>query len=177
MNWYCWPVVFLVSLGCLAAGTGLRCEVRGNDNKPIYFGEQQANALKFVLFASQDGVKVFQEWNSWGYFARSFWCTDVDNASKSYTISRREHAWDKNAPSTQALKRGELLTTNVNFMDGTWAVSPRLPPRPQTHLRLTPRYEILEDSSARETGAWVGKITGPPVDIYLESGCCKRLNN
>ena len=168
-------LVFLLSTACLAAGTGLRCEVRGSDNKPIHFGVGRSNALNFLLFASDKRVRVFQEWNSWGYYNRTFQCTDLAD-SKSYIFSRRPRGWDKNAPSTHVLEQGQFVLTNIDFMDGSWQSTPHLPAKPQLHLRLTPRYQVEPDTSSQEEGAWVGKISGPSVEIDLDASCSKRLN-
>jgi hypothetical protein len=43
-----------------------------NENGNLYCGAH----IHFLLFSGQDGLKVYQEMNSWGYYARSFSVVD-----------------------------------------------------------------------------------------------------
>jgi hypothetical protein len=152
----------------------LRCELRGNDNGFMYFSAHSPNHLHFILFSDADDLKVFQEWNSWGYYARTFLATDA--ASKTYEFSRREGAWDKNAPTTHTLKRGEFIITDIYLCEGTWQASPKLPAGQPAKLQVVGRFKNQADKDAMSAGVWTGKIESKPTEIFLEKECVERLN-
>src|ERR1039457_6484876 len=76
--------------------TGPKCELRGNDNGNIYLGEFRPNNFHFILTSDKNGLKVFQEWCSWGYYARWFEAVDEEDPHRRYRIARRGGAWTKN---------------------------------------------------------------------------------
>jgi hypothetical protein len=151
----------------------LRCELRGNENKPIQFSKDLPGWMHFILFSQQNGLRVFQEWNSWGYYARSFVATEQ---GKSYRIARRPGAWDKNAPTTHTLNRGEFLITDINLVDGTWSVNPKLAVRAYIRLNVTAEFQITKDADASAAGVWTGKIKSTPTEILLDQSAIERLN-
>jgi hypothetical protein len=178
--------VLVVLLGCVFAAassrsqdmsmtkSALRCELRGNENGNIYFGEYMHN-MHFLLFSGQDGLKVYQEWNSWGYYARSFSAVDQDGPSKKYEIQRRPGEWTKNTPSTHTLNRGEFLITDIDLCDGTWSITPALPNAP-AKLVITPHFEIGAREDAVTNGVWTGRIDGPPKEVFIEKTSVALLN-
>jgi hypothetical protein len=117
---------------------------------------------------------VYEDWNSWGYYARSFKVTDRN--SKTYEISRRESEWDRNFPSTATLNKGDFLITDVYLCDGIWRVSPKLPTGQTLTLRLTGRFTMQADKKETIRDLWTGQIESAPIEAYLDKRCVDVLN-
>jgi len=107
-----------------ASSSLLRCELRGPDLGG-WWSPASRHHLHFLLFGQTSGVKVYQDWNSWGYDARSFVGRDANGST--YELAARPREFTKNAPATLALSAGDFLITNVYLCDGSWYVSPKLP--------------------------------------------------
>jgi hypothetical protein len=130
--------------------------------------------LHFLLFWGEKGVKVYQDWNSWGYYARSLVGTDA--SSPTYELARRETGFTKNYPSTDALNPGEFLITDVYPCDGSWYVSPKLPSGQDATLRLAGSFRIPADQDAGKHAVWTGDIQSAPIEVYLDKNCVGALN-
>jgi hypothetical protein len=157
---------------------GLHCELQLNSE--VLTTHPQSH-LHFLLFSEQDGLKVYEDWNMWGYFARTFDLTVSEN--RNYQVTRRERGWDKNYPKAVTINRGRVLVTDIYLCDGTWRVSPKLPVqevsvrmagrytlRPRTGVSAAPSFYPLED-------VWVGTINSAPVELYLSNECVLQLNS
>jgi len=152
----------------------LRCELREPDRGSVNYSIHNPRHLHFLLFSDADGLKVYEEWNSWGYYARSFVATDAE--SKIYEISRRKAIWTVNFPSTDTLNKGEFVITNIYLCDGSWRISPKLPAGQPAELRIVGRFKSQEDKDAVSAGVWTGQIESKPVEVFLEKECVDRLN-
>jgi len=107
---------------------------------------------------------------------RFFTASHLGNDSKIYTIKRCDGCWTYNFPSTRTLNKGEFLITDVNFCDGTWSVTPKLPKDSLVHLLVTPHFEIKADDDAKKAAAWTGHIEGVPKPIAICKGGVVQLN-
>ena len=154
----------------MKANQSLRCELRGS----TYFSGRRPDHLHFLLFSDRDGIKVYQSWNSWGYYARSF--SAMDAASKAYEIKHREGEWAKNAPTTHAINKGDFLIEDIYLCDGTWRITPQLPVGQPAKLRIIGRFQNQTDKDAMNTGVWTGQIESKSLEIALEKECVDRLN-
>jgi len=157
---------------------GLHCELQLNYE--VLTTHPQSH-LHFLLFSEQDGLKVYEDWNMWGYFARTFDLTV--SGTKNYQVTRRERVWDKNYPKAVTINRGGVLVTDIYLCDGTWRVSPKLPVqevsvrmvgrytlRPRTGVSADPSWYLLED-------VWIGTINSAPVELSLSKECVLQLNS
>ena len=115
---------------------GLRCELQ-LDHEALTTHPQ--NHLHFLLLSERDGLKVYDQWNRWGYFARSFDLTVA--GPKNYQVTRRDRVWDKNFPKSVAINHGEVLVTDIYLCDATWHVSPKLPVQ-EVSARMIGRYTL-----------------------------------
>ena len=156
---------------------GLRCELRLNQEVLTTHSQDH---LHFLLFSEQDGLKVYDEWNLWGYFARTFDLTV--SGTKNYQVTRRDRVWDKNFPKSVSIDRGGVLVTDIDLCDGTWRVSPKMPVQEVSvrmvgHYTLKPRTGPGADASFYPLeDVWVGTISSAPVELYLSKECVLRLN-
>ena len=154
--------------------TTLRCELRASDHGGMWFSTDRPSHIHFLLFSNVDGLKVYQDWNSWGYYSRSFVATD--SRSKSFEITRREGEWTKNFPSADTLNRREFLITDIYLCDGTWRVSPRLPAGRRLMLQIRGRFKNEVSKDEINTSVWTGEIGSQPVEAFFEKECVQRLN-
>ena len=130
----------------------LRVELRPSEDGVLLFPPELRHHLHFVLFSNQTGLKVYEDWNSWGCFAPSFKAHDGN--CRTYDITRRERDWDKNFPSTAILKKGDFLITDVYLCDGTWRVSPLLPTGETLTLQVLGRFGMKADKRRPISDLW-----------------------
>jgi hypothetical protein len=152
----------------------LRCELRPSKNGVVWFSPDRRSHLHFLLLSNRTGLKVYQDWNSWGYFARSF--KVKDEHSKTYEITRRDKDWTKNFPSTDTLDKGDFVITDVDLCDETWRVSPKLPIGQDLKLRLVGRFIMQADKKEPIKDLWTGQIESAPVEAYVDKRCVDVLN-
>ena len=177
--------ILILSLVCLVPAqttdkpaAGLRCELQLNHE---VLTTHPGNHLHFLLLSEQDGLKVYEDWNMWGYFARTFDLTV--SGTKHYQVTRRDRVWDKNFPKTVTLNRGAVLVTDIYLCDGTWRISPKLPVQ-EVSVRMVGRYTLrprtgisADPSWYPPEDVWVGTISSAPVELELSKGCVLRLNS
>jgi hypothetical protein len=174
--------VLLLALGSAPAGAegapepALRAELRGDDNRPPIFRLEYRNPIHFLLFSSQDGLRVFQEWCSWGYFTRSFTARQVGGAARGFALRRNpDQAWTKNFPATHTLDRGAFLITSADLCDGSWIAEPALPLE-DLELELVGHFEIQPDKETAEQKVWTGRLSTRPLTAILGRDCAAVLN-
>ena len=155
---------------------GLRCELQLSRGDTL--SDSQSH-FHFLLLSERDGLKVYDEWNMWGYFARTFNLTV--GGTKNYQVTRRDRVWNSNFPKSVKIDRGEVLVTDIYLCDGTWHISPKLPVR-GVYVSVIGRYTLKPRTAADPSSypledVWVGTINSPPVELYLGKGCILRLNS
>ena len=154
--------------------SSLRCELRSSV-KNVLLSPSSRHHLHFLLFWQMSGVKVYEDWNSWGYGARSFVGGDVKG--HNYELWPRRRVFTRNYPSTVALNAGDFLITDVYPCDGSWFASPKLPSEQTATLSLTGRFRIARNEDAVKHGVWTGEIqTAMPMDVYLGQDWVRALN-
>jgi hypothetical protein len=171
-------LLLLAAIAAIAQASGqlpeLRCELRSSEHDGVYFSPDWPNHLHFLLFSNRSGLKVYQDWNSWGYYARTF--KVKDEHSKTYEIARRERGWDKNFPSTDTLNKRDFLITDVYLCDGTWRVSPKLPTGGKLTVQFVGRFVMQADKRKPISDLWTGQIESAPVEAYIDKRCIDVLN-
>ena len=122
-------------------------------------------------------LKVFQEWNSWGFYARSFLAVDEKDKAKRYRLAPTESdLGDKNFAATHLLNTGQFLITDIHLCDGYWAVEPKLPEDVPARLTLTGIFEIKADAESKAQNVWTGRIESEPKSVFIDRFCVRRLN-
>jgi hypothetical protein len=158
----------------------LRCELQTPDTPGAgILDPNLSNHLHFILFSSQVGLRVFSEWNAWGFYARTF--TLTDSHANQYQVTSRDRTWDKNYPGTVTINSGEALISDVYLCDGSWRVSPKLPLE-RSRWTITGHYSLKQDTHPidvpmfKADKVWHGAIDSPPIQLELTKGCVLRLN-
>jgi hypothetical protein len=129
--------------------------------------------ILFTVTSNRDGLTIYKDWNSWGYYDRFFTVFVRDDPSASYVIEKRSRGWRGNYPATLVLNRGQSLDTKMDLCDGSWTVVPALKGRPASPLSLVPQFRIDDGKTAP---VWTGHVSGEPVDVYLSRHCRNLLN-
>ena len=132
--------------------------------------------LHFVLLSKRDRIDTYEDWNSWGYFTRSF--TATDSQARHFEITRRPPlGWDRNFPSVTTLNNGQFLITDIYLCDGSWRVSPRMAISSGQKLTVVGRFKQERDDGFQLGNPWIGSIESAPVELTLGEGCITRLNS
>lgn len=132
--------------------------------------------VHFVLLSKRAGNDIYEDWNSWGYFTRSF--TITDSQSRHFEIMRRPaRGWDRNFPSVTTLNNGQVLVTDIYLCDGSWRVSPRMPMASGQKLTLVGSFKQERDDGFQFGRPWIGNIESAPIEIALGEGCITSLNS
>jgi hypothetical protein len=129
--------------------------------------------ILFTVTSGRAGLIIFKDWNSWGYFERSFTAFVDGDRSKTFTIQKRPRGWRGNFPATLTLERGASLETVIDVCDGTWFADPATRGNPDSPVTLVPSFRI--EPTPESTHVWTGHVTGAPIDVYLSRHCRKRL--
>ena len=135
--------------------------------------------LHFVLLSKRDGIDIYEDWNEWGYFTRSF--TAMDSQSRHFEITRRPAlGWDRNFPSMTTLNNGQSLITDIYLCDGSWRVSPRMAISSGRKLIIVGRLKQERDEGDelfQLRNPWIGSVESSPVELTLSKGCITRLDS
>lgn len=121
--------------------------------------DEQRPRFHVLLYNPTDKpLRLFQEWNSWGYFGLSF---DITYPDGRVVHSEKEpRGWDKNFPSTLTVAPYGCYVFEVTFDPTIWTNSLLLE-KSGPHgraCRLQAIYSIASGPDALEEGAWTGTI-------------------
>lgn len=160
-------------------GTGagsLVCILQANSYP---YSEMTANPrshIHFVLLSQRAGIDIYEDWNSWGYFTRTF--TVTDSQSRHFEITRTPPlGWDRDFPSFTTLNSGQALVTDIYLCDGSWRVSPRLLVASGQKLTLIGRFKQERDEGFQFGKPWIGNIHSAPTEIAFSKGCITSMNS
>lgn len=113
--------------------------------------------------------RIFEDWNSWGYYALSFEVTDA--AGKAWRIAKAPTSWTRNAPNYCTLPPHESLVIAVNFAD-TKVWSPNAFPRPKREPETYTMRAIFATAPTKESkglSVWTGRAASK-ADQYTFYG-------
>jgi hypothetical protein len=161
-----------------AVGGDLICTLQLNSYPHSDLTTDARSHFHFVLLSKRDGIEAYQDWNSWGYFTRSF--TATDSQSRHFEITRRpEFEFVTDSPSWTTLKNRQLLITDIYLCDGSWHVSPRMAISSGRKLTVIGRFKQERDHGTLPIfgNPWVGSIESAPVELTLGKSCVTSLNS
>ena len=156
----------------------MRGELRGSEygEGVLVLSPTRRGHLHFLLFSKTERANVYQDWNSWGYYSRTLAAKDAEGMK--YEITRRPRRWFMNSPSVDIINRGDVLITDVYPCDGSWRVSPILPPLHTVRVQLTGKFVNSDSSSSmlHPLHVWVGSLETEPLVAVFDAPCITALN-
>jgi hypothetical protein len=181
---FVWTIA-LCGLSVLTEAQGLRagdliCTLQSNSYPYSDLTTDRRSHLHFTLLSNRDGINAYEDWNSWGYFTRSF--TATDSQSRYLEITRRPAlGWDRNFPSVTTLNKGQFLITDIYLCDGSWRVSPRMALSSGQKLMIAGRFKQEREEGDEQFQIfgkpWIGSIESSPVEVALSKGCIASLDS
>jgi hypothetical protein len=108
--------------------------------------------------------RIWQEWNSWGYYCLSFELTDA-TGKRWIAAKRRDVGWSRNFPRSLTIDPGGIVVIDVPFGDdGPWEGFP-LKKGQQATVKIHAIYEVPESPESTELSVWVGRVESNPVEV------------
>lgn len=162
----------------VGAGGDLICTLQLNSYPHSDLTTDARSHFHFVLLSKRDGVEAYEDWNSWGYFTRSF--TTTDSQSRHFEITRRpEFEFVTDSPSWTTLNSGQFLITDIYLCDGSWHVSPSMAISSGRKLTVVGRFKQERDHAKLPIfgNPWIGSIESAPVELTLGETCVTSLNS
>ncbi len=159
----------------------LIAQIKGDNYGLVELNKNTPHKLHFVLKAYKNDVIVYEDWNSWGFFARTFTAVDKNNQKIKYEIFRNCNVWTHNFPSTVKIKSGQDFVTDIDFFDGTWSFVPR-PSSEKDRVLILQGYFDLEESNGRRVNdidfkiwgrSWFGHLVTNKIEIKIPKGSLK----
>ncbi|EMJ93152.1 hypothetical protein [Leptospira alstonii] len=173
--------IFVISLVCLgtffltlfaAAKKSLEVSIvmPGNDNEKRFMLYESSDKIIFhvlVKNVSDQEVRIWKDWNSWGYNNISF---QIQTNRESIRIYKtQDRVWNKNFPDYWSIKPNEFVILNVNFDVKTWPKLRELnrsnPKNDQVKIKCI--YEVKENVESKKYNVWTGSIESPFVEVWF----------
>jgi len=152
----------------------LSIQIVGND----YHGDSTKAGIRVfqpkshfhVVITNQSdrNIRLWEEWNSWGYFNLTFEIYDTNGESIG-TIKKSSTIWSRNFPSWLELapKQHHVINVYLNPSDWEIPIEPMGPREGPTDYRMVAKYAITECEDSRKRSVWTGKAETDPVEIIL----------
>ncbi|EEF57018.1 hypothetical protein [Pedosphaera parvula] len=167
-------ILAVVVLGCVmvAGGTsyaeGLAVDVVPTVNREeawVYVsGEVNRRFYVVVSNVSDRPQRVYEDWNSWGYFSLSF---EVRTAQgKVVKITRSERDWSKNFASTYTIPAGGHYVLPVQWSTNEWQNLNLISGAEQQPVRLKAVFEIPE-AETNTYRVWTGRVESVPREVRV----------
>ena len=129
-----------------------------NERAPHYERVLDYSHLQFpvvITNRSDSPQRIFEDWNSWGYYALSF---EVTEAGATWNIKKGFNIWMKNFPSTWTLLPHEHLVIEVNLSDkDVWEPFPVIKDF-TTSITMRAIFQIPADESSKKLSVWTGRV-------------------
>lgn len=154
----------------------LIAQIKGDNHGQFELKKYSPHKLQFILRACKKEIVVFEDWNSWGYFARSFTAIDKHLPNKKYEITRNCNGWTRNFPSTIKIEVGQDLVTDIDLLDGTWSFTPELSPEKNYDLILQGHFDLEESTDGFKVDelnlkiwghSWRGHLVTNKIEITI----------
>jgi hypothetical protein len=136
---------------------------------PTKIGEKIGRAIELwrpeqhfyvvVTNVSDEPVRLWREWCSWGYFNLSFVVTD--GAGEEVRVTKRPRGWDKNFPDDSIVPPGGHAVFEVSFDESVWQDAPLPEAGKSRAVRMRAVYEVKEDDESVKHGVWTGSVSSP----------------
>ena len=142
---------------------------------PMYFYEKGDRAIALrdpsqhfyvvVSNISQEPVRLWQEWCSWGYCTLSFTVIDADG--KTIVVKKAERAYMRNFPDWTLVPPGDHMVFEVSFEKNIWQNAPLPEKGSFRNVKMQAVFEIPEDEDSKKRGVWTGKTSSPELTYTI----------
>ena len=133
----------------------------------INLSREQSHFHVVVTNKSQQPQRLWETWNSWGYFNLRFEVAD-EKGKVLYTIEKSLREWSKNFASWVELAPGEQFVMDVDFARERWDLPfLKTKRRGDFTLRMRAVFENKTDGDTKEHKVWTGKIASPFEDYQV----------
>jgi hypothetical protein len=120
--------------------------------------DREAHFHVVIVNESDKPQRIWQENNSWGYFALSF--RFVDEAGGTTIIKRHARFFSYNAPAFWLLEPNEKIVVEVRFEDPKdWDSFPSPSPGSKIVGSIQALLEISPTPASAKHGVWTGRVT------------------
>jgi hypothetical protein len=128
--------------------------------------KKEVHFYVLITNVSQNTRRIWQDWNSWGYYSLAFELTD--EKGRKVTATRPPRAWTFNSPTWWELAPGETHVFEVYFADPEqWSNFP-MPPAGEPQLyTVRAAYKVSESKESKHHGVWIGDIKSDPVRVLF----------
>ncbi|WP_061296132.1 hypothetical protein [Leptospira interrogans] len=168
--------ILIISLGIFLLGCfkteqrslEVSIAIPGNDKEKSLTINESSDKISFHVLVkniSNKEIRIWKDWNSWGYDNISF---QIQTDQESISIYKEGKAWDKNFPDFWSVKPNEFVILNVNFDVKTWPKLRELKFK-NDKVKIKCVYEIKEDPYSKEYNIWTGKIESNFVEASIYS--------
>jgi hypothetical protein len=107
---------------------------------------------------SDQPIRLWRDWCSWGYFCLSFELTDQDG--RTFQVRKKPRGWDKNFPDPFTIPGGNHMVLDV-ALDDTWEGVPLPVNRNGQVWKIKAVYEVPADEETAKHKVWTGKVSSP----------------
>ncbi len=134
-------------------------------------GEREISLEKYprihVLITnhSDQAIRLWKDWNSWGYFNLSF-SYQANSTIKGITRIRPS-SWEGDFPDFWMLEAGNSVIIEIDMTISQWQGFPDLYGEKLPAV-LTATYENKYDPLAEQFGIWVGKVQSAPLGVVFK---------
>jgi hypothetical protein len=160
-------ILFVLNLFAQPSDLKLSIIVPNQDNKganeyqnhKIDLTRADAHFHVLITNISQKQQRIWQGWNSWGWYNLTFEVLD-SSGSLIYKLEHKKAKWTVNFPSSYCINPGEQFVIDVYFARKDEWLLPFLKGKKEGEFKVNMRaiYEIPEDKDTKEMGIWTGKI-------------------
>ncbi|MFT7613257.1 MAG: hypothetical protein ACI9J3_002229 [Parvicellaceae bacterium] len=106
---------------------------------------------------SEDTVRLWEEWNSWGYYNLSF---QLKSERAEFEFKKKPRAWTVNFPSHYCLRPMSDSVFLVDFKSENWEL-----PLDSLVGGLTASFEIKADEETEVNNIWIGEVKSNSIDF------------
>jgi len=122
----------------------------------------------FVVLTNKtnQSLKVWRQWCSWGYFTLSFTVKQEDGTS--FTLERRNGAWTWNYPDETIVHPGKSFVMQVSIAKNSSGVFGGFPDKFRDgKVMLQAHFTIKEDDETKKHGVWTGSVSSTPENVVI----------
>jgi hypothetical protein len=134
------------------------------ENTRLAYMDSTSHFHVLVQNKSAQPQKVWEGWNSWGYYARSFELSQDEG--KHWIVAKlKETVFTRNFPSFQTINPSDVLVLDVFFGDDRiWDGFP-LRRGHENKVLLRAVFEISESAESKEYGVWTGRVDSDAIEV------------